>query len=424
MKKKRLFTLVTVIALILALGGTTVAGYASANKYKMDLDYNYKRALGDLNACVTNIEITLSKAGYANTATQQNGLAAKLMRETSIAKSALAVLPISDNSLDKVSKFITQVGDFSMAMSTKISAGQKITAEEYKTIQSLEQYAYTLHNGLLSVKPDFDSNQLTTNLKKTSSDFTDFPSLIYDGPFSDHIGQKKPMLTDGKAKILQGNARNIAADFLGVSQDKLTHTQDTAGGLPTYNFTGNNGGIRISVTTAGGYISSMENSRDVTAENLTYEQAATKAVSFLDSRGLTNMKERYYVINDGVCTINYAYYKNDIIFYPDLTKVSVALDNGEIVEFNSTGYIMNHRERTLTAKITADTAQKAVSATLKVEKRGLALIPTPGLNEVLCYEFLCSGKGKDRVLVYINASTGFEEQILILQTSDSGILTK
>lgn len=399
-------------------------GYTTANNYKMNLDYNYTRALDDLNACVTNIETTLNKAVYANTPTQQNGLAAKLMRETSMAKSALAVLPVSDNSLDKVSKYITQVGDFSMALSTKISAGQKISAEEYKTMQSLEKYAKTLQTGLQSVKPNFEATALTSNFKKTSDDFTDFPSLIYDGPFSDHISQQKPKLTEGKKQILQGNAQNTAAEFLGLTQDKLAHTQDTAGGLPTYNFTANNGVIRISVTKAGGFISAMDNSRDVTAENLTFEDAAKKAVAFLNSRGITEIKESYYVINDGICTMNYAFYKNDIIYYPDLIKVSVALDNGEIVNFNSTGYIMNHHERTEVAKITADAAQKSVSEHLTVQKRGLALIPTPGLNEVLCYEFLCSGQDKDRVLVYINASTGYEEQILILQSSDSGVLTK
>jgi spore germination protein len=377
-----------------------------------------------LNVCVSNIETTLNKSVYANTATQQNGLAAKLMRETSVAKSALAVLPISDNSLDKVSKYITQVGDFSMALSTKISAGQKITDEEYKTMQSLEKYAKTLHSGMLSLKPDIETTQLTSSFKKTAEDFTDFPALIYDGPFSDHISQQKPRLTEGKKQVTQGNAQNIAADFLSVTQDKLAHTQDTAGGLPTFNFTGNNGAVRISVTKAGGFISTMENSRDVTAENLSYEDAAKKALSFLKDRGITDMKQSYYVINDGICILNYAYHQNDIVYYPDLIKVSVALDNGEILGFNSTGYIMNHHTRKEAAKISADTAQKAVSPHLKVEKRELALIPTPGLNEVLCYEFMCTGQDKDRVLVYINASTGFEQQILILQSSDNGVLTK
>lgn len=412
------------VVLVLALGGTTVAGYVSANKYRMELDYNYRRALNDLNGCVDNIGTTLNKAVYANTATQQNGLAAKLMRETSIAKSAVAVLPISGNSLDKVSKFITQVGDFAMSLSAKVSARQTITDKEYATMLNLEKYAKTLQGDLQGIQPNLESAEFTSAVEKTAGDFTDFPSLIYDGPFSDHINQMKPKLTQGKSAVLQGNAQNIAAEFLGTTQDKLAHTQDTEGNLPTYNFTGNSGAIRISVTKTGGYISDMQNTRDVTAENLTYEDASKKARAFLNSRGIVNMKESYYVINDGICIINYAYMQNNIICYPDLVKVSVALDNGEIVGFNSTGYIMNHTSRDLSADLTADEAQKSVSPHLTVQKRGLALIPTPGLNEILCYEFLCAGQNQDRVLVYINAKTGYEEQILILQISDNGVLTK
>ena len=424
MNKKKIAAIVFVSALVLTLGGTTVAGYTSANKYRTQLNYNYTRAINDLNGCVENIETTLNKAVYANTATQQNGLAAKLMRETSIAKASVAVLPTTGNSLDKVSKFITQAGDFAMSLSAKVSAKQKITDKEYQTMQELEKYAKTLRGSLLGIQPNLETPEFTAALEKTASDFTDFPTLIYDGPFSDHINQMKPKLIQGKKEILQGNAQNTAAEFLSVTQDKLAHTQDTAGNLPTYNFTGNSGAVRISVTKAGGYISNMTNSREVNAENLTYEDAAKKAREFLKSRDIVNMKESYYVINDGICTINYAYMQGDIVCYPDLIKVLVALDNGEIVGFDSVGYIMNHTDRNLSPKLTADQAQKNVSSHLKVQKRGLALIPTPGLNEVLCYEFSCTGQDSDRVLVYINANTGFEEQILILQSTDNGVLTK
>ena len=50
------------------------------------------------------------------------------------------------------------------------------------------------------------------------------------------------------------------------------------------------------------------------------------------------------------------------------------------------------------------------------------MIPTAGLNEVLCYEFQCSSQSGDRVMVYINVETGLEEQILILLMTDGGIL--
>ena len=165
MNKKKIAAIVVAAAVVLTLGGTTVAGYTSANKYRTQLDYNYKRALNDLNGSVQNMETTLNKAVYANTATQQNGLAAKLMRETSIAKSSVAVLPITGNSLDKVNKFITQVGDFAMSLSAKVSARQKITEKEYQTMLDLEKYAKTLQGSLQGVQPILETPEFTAALE-------------------------------------------------------------------------------------------------------------------------------------------------------------------------------------------------------------------------------------------------------------------
>lgn len=424
MSKKRIATIVVLVVTVAALGGAAIYGLMEAERYKRDLQYGYKRSLTDLGDSIGSIRTTLDKAAYANTATEQNGLAAKLMRESSMAKSALAVLPLSDNSLDNVSKFITQVGDFSMALSRKISAGGKISAAEYKTIQELEKYSSTLNTDLENANPDPDAAAFTASFKDTADDFTDFPSLIYDGPFSDHIGQRKPKLTQGKQQIQQGNAQTAAAEFLNRKESGLTHVQDTAGNLPAYNFTADDGAIRISVTKAGSYISEMNNTREVRSQTIGYAEASKKARSFLDARGIKNMKESYYVINDNICLINYAYLQGNVVCYPDLVKVGIALDNGEVVRFQTAGYIMNHTERSLTADLTAAEAQKSVSPNLTVRLHRLALIPTPGLNEVLTYEFQCTGKQGENVLVYINASTGYEEDILILQKSDNGVLAQ
>lgn len=424
MKKKRIVSIAVAVVLILALGGATVYGFVEAERYKRDLQYGYKRSLSNLQGSVNNIETTLKKSAYANTATEQNGLAAKLMRESSSAQAALSVLPLTEDSIDNVSKFVTQVGDFSMSLSKQIAQGKKITEDEYKTIETLTKYAQTLQKDMESAKPDFSQVQFNDTRRETVKDFNDFPSLIYDGPFSDNINQKKPLMTEGKDQILQGNAQNIAADFLGVSQSKLTHTADTAGSLPTYNFTANNEKIRICVTKAGGFISNMSNSRQIGEPNLDYKACSQKALAFLKSRGIQNMKESYYIINDGMCLINYAHMYDNVLCYPDLIKIGVALDDGSIVRFESTGYIMNHKTRSFSPKLSRHGAQKSVSSNLTVKQARLALIPTPGLNEVLCWEFLCSGREDDRVLVYINADTGFEEDILIIVESDAGVLTK
>ena len=424
MKKKRIATLAIVMTIILGLGGATVYGYSQAEHYKRNLQYGYTRSLSDLRDCVDNIQITLNKAVYANTATEQNGLAAKLMRESSMAKAAISVLPLTENSIDNVSKFITQVGDFAMSLSKKISEGEPISDSEFQSMETLETYAKKLQEDLQEVHPDFSSSNFNDSLKDTEQDFTNFPSMIYDGPFSDHISQMTPKWTQDKETISQGNAQSIAADFVGLNEAEISHTADTAGNMPTYNFTAKDETIRISVTKAGGYISDMANTRKIGDTKLDYQAAFEKARAFLDARGIPNMKESYYVINDGICLINYAYVQNNVICYPDLVKVGVALDNGDIVRFQSTGYLMNHKDRALSASLPLEDAQTKVSNSLTINASHLALIPTPGLDEVLCWEFQCTGINNDRVLVYINAETGYEEDILILESTDSGVLAK
>ena len=88
------------------------------------------------------------------------------------------------------------------------------------------------------------------------------------------------------------------------------------------------------------------------------------------------MKESYYVTNHNICTINYAYVQDGAVCYSDLVKVGVALDSGEIVSFNATGYLMNHHDRAVDfSPISADEARAAVSPRLTVEAESLCYIP-------------------------------------------------
>ena len=82
---------------------------------------------------------------------------------------------------------------------------------------------------------------------------------------------------------------------------------------------------------------------------------------------------------------------------------------------------MNHHTRSVDySPISSEEARASVSPRLTVEAESLCYVPSSGLNETLCYEFTCSAENGDRVLVYINAQTALEEQILILLQSDNG----
>lgn len=414
---------IVAVAAVAVSGIFAVRSQAAARDARRDLQYSYDRAVDDLRSSVDNIALTLEKSIYANTPTQQNGLAARLMRECSLAKGALAVLPVTDGTMNSVSKYITQVGDFSMTLSNKISSGGSISDDEYKTISELGGYAGKLTRSLAAVKFDPEAKDLDAQFKTTAEDFTDFPSLIYDGPFSDHIGRQQPKLLAGKAAITQVTAQSFAAAFLNVPQDQVKPSGELSGGLPAFNFSA--GDTRLSVSKAGGAVFSLINNREIVEEKLSREDAQKRALDFAAQHGFSNMEPTYWVLQDGKYIFNFAYTENGVRCYPDLIKVAVAADNGEIVEWGASGYVMNHTARALSApKLSQEDARKKISPRLNPGAARPALIPTAGLNEVLCWEFQCTGAGGDKVLVYLNGETGMEEQILILQESDRGVLVQ
>lgn len=433
------------LAVCVTLGAAAYGGFALATRYKTNLEYTYLRALDDLSDYLGNIETTLEKGIYANTAPMQIGMAAKLLRDTSGAKAALAQLPLGDVALDNINKFLAQAGDYASYLSASIAKGREIPKEEAENLEALRQYAQGLnldlkelqarmedgglsigetlevYNNLSSETENQEEPVFNSGFHEMNEGFTDFPTLIYDGPFSDHITRRKSVMLEKEAVVTQSAARDQAARFLALSPAELQPADAAAGNLPVFRFTG--GTVDITVTQAGGYVKSMLNSRDMGEAKLDYKAAAERARAYLADHGMESMKESYYVVQGGICTINYAYEQDGVVYYPDLVKVGVALDNGEVVSYDATGYLMNHTERALPQKtISMEQARASVSPRLQITTGAVALIPTAGLHEVLCYEFHCVSPTGEELLVYINTETGLEEQIYILLKSDGGVL--
>ena len=135
------------------------------------------------------------------------------------------------------------------------------------------------------------------------------------------------------------------------------------------------------------------------------------------------MKDTYYLSEDNTATINCAYQQDDVIVYPDLIKVKIALDNGEVVGIECKGYLSSHEKREIPEpKISMEEAKSKINPNIEIQSEGMAIIPTNYKTEVFCYEF--KGKMKDKdVLVYINAETGQEQEILLIINTPDGILT-
>ncbi len=86
----------------------------------------------------------------------------------------------------------------------------------------------------------------------------------------------------------------------------------------------------------------------------------------------------------------------------------------------------NHIERKgFSEKIKLDEIKKNASPYLKILDTKKCVIPKENGLEIECYELHCeSNETGEEVLIYVNAQTGAEENILLLLYSDGGTLTK
>lgn len=428
--------------LILVLFSAFVINAQKASELSRQLNADAERSLSTLEACMSSINTNLTKGLYANTTPMLSSMAISLTRDAASAKNSLSALPLSDTQLDNMLKFLSQVGAFVSTLDRKLSLGEPITSEErnqlkqlidvsQKLLSELDTITQGVEDGSVSFKQAGStlqksadqSMQIGSAFGDAEQTLTDYPTLIYDGPFSDHILNQSPKTLEGKSDISKEKALEIASDFIGIDKSTLRFDSETNGVIETYNFFVDS--INISVCKKGGAVLYLLGSSNAGESVITPEQAVENAKNFLSAKGYENMKESYYSTQDGICTVNFAYENEGVICYPDLIKLSVSLETGNIISFDARGYIMNHTDRPpVQSKISADEAKMSVSDYLTVMSSRLAVIPTDYKTEKTAYEFHCKTPDEQEVLVYIDVLTAKEDDILLLLYSDGGILTK
>ena len=446
LKKGHMFSIICVLLIIVAILGFIL--YKKQREYRQASENSYNLAFYELVGYVQNLEAYLAKSIISSTPEKSADTLTNLWREANLAQSYLSRLPIESQELENTAKFLNQVSDYSYSLSRKNINDEQLSEDDFKNLKDLHSYSIELENTLNQLSADLNEGRLSwgeltnkgnvafaqqvDNISKESfsnleENFHEYTGLIYDGAFSEHLtGVEKKGLTGDD--IDENKAKEKIEEFIGKQNIKETNSLGYSENatIPVYDFSVNTNdekNINISISKKGGHVVAMNVNRDVDVEAITEEEANQKGKEFLNSKGFENMKETYYLKQEGIVTVNYAYVQDDIVIYPDLIKVKIALDNGDIMGIETTGYLNNHEERDISnIKITKEKAKEKLNKNLEIQSEGLAIIPTNWKTEILCYEF--KGKIDNReFLVYINAENGKEEDILIITNTPNGTLT-
>ena len=433
-KKHRQFLLLSTLLLLVTAFALFQYKRAEELSYHRNLEYN--RVFAELTEYVDDLEITLCKGQVVSTPMQMAKLSADLHSQASGAKANLALLPINGKNLEKTSEFLSQVGEYANCISEKMLRGEKIGKKEIQTMQELSGYANTLKSGLdemligindgnisfdgeKGALPSFSGGKtaMASELEALEEEFHNYPSLIYDGPFSQHLTLKESILTKGKAELTKKQVLKKAKKLIG---DEKASVSEIGGKLPCYSVNSNSAVAEY--TKHGGILLMLMKDRHIEEEKLSVSDAKKKASAFLKENGFNDMRESYYENMGGSVVINYAYEQDGYIVFPDLVKVKVALDDGEIIGFESRGYVMNHTYRNIPKPvITAEEALKNVNPDLQIKETTMAVIPLESGNEACCYQIKGVVSGR-HFLIYVNTQTGDTEDVQILLENERGTL--
>lgn len=447
LKDRHMLSIVVVsVAALIILGLYT---YKKQTEYRQASENSYNMAFFELVDYVQNVETYLAKSLISSSSEQGAETLTNVWREANLAGAYLAQLPIESNELQNTAKFLNQVSDYSYSLSRKNINGQKLSDQDMKNLEDLHKYSVDLENTLNQLSSDMNEGRISwgeltkkgteafakqvSNISKDSfsnleENFHEYSGLIYDGAFSEHITNKEKKGLTGE-NINEEKAKEIAMDFIGTDRIEgiTSNGKSENGNIISYDFyaklKNEERNIAISVSEKGGHIVYMNSDRNVYAESISQEEADAKGKEFLKQKGFYNMKETYYLKQDGIVTINYAYKQDDVVIYSDLIKIKVALDNGEILGIETTGYLNSHTERKLgEIKVSKEKAAENLNKKLEIKSESLAMIPTEWKTEILCWEFKGTIKGMD-FLVYVNVETGKEEDILLIVNTPNGTLT-
>lgn len=445
LKKGHMLSIIVVLFSIIVILAILI--YKKQTEYRQASENSYNMAFYEVVDYVQNVEVFLAKSLITNSPESSAESLTNVWREANLAQAYLAQLPISSNELENTNKFLNQVSEYSYSLYRKNLNDEELSDEDLKNLKDLHEYSVELENTLNQLSADINGGRISwgeltdkgtiafaqqvSNISQDSfsnleQNFHEYSGLIYDGAFSEHITRAEKVGLTGE-NIDEQAAQDKAKELFDSNNIKeVTSYGKSEGDITSFDFGitfNDNSTATVSISEKGGHVIYMNKNRDVSAEILSQEEADKKAKEYLEQHGFKNMKETYYLKESGIVTINYAYVQDDVIMYPDLIKVKVALDDGEILGIETSGYLNSHTKRDIKEpKVTVEEAKKSLNKDLTIESEELTIIPTEWKTEVLCWEFEGNVEGLD-FIVYVNAETGEEEDILIITNTPNGTLT-
>ena len=421
---------------VLVLGALYTIKYREADAAGRALRYRGEQAFEELCDSVSAMDAALQKTLYTVSPGMTASLCAEVRARAQSADHALSSLTFPMQELEQTASFLATTGDYAAYLLRRTGGGEEVTRAERENLRALSDAASLLSENLCQLRADMaeglvsadaalaaeaGASVLSDSFLQMEQEFPEIPTLVYDGPFSSDRTERVPRMTSEGTDIDSDAAMLVAAGFLGVRSNLASLDGSEEGRIPVWRVRA--GDTTVCVSRRGGYVVRAISSRTPTRSVLSVDDALKAAKKIMAARRYGEMVESYHMTEGNVLTVIFCAGQNGVICYPDMIKVSVAMDNGELLRFDAGEYLTCHTRRELPAPELGEAeAAGRVPEGLTLQSQRLAVIPSAGTDEIYCRELACQNESGQHYLLYFNAMTGVQERILVLLEDETGTL--
>ncbi len=429
MQKRQGLWLMTILMVCLTVSaGATVYTYRRAQLYARMISDVYVGALLTAMMQMEEMQLNIDKALISEDEGQNAALLSRIGSDAAAVHASLSMMPLSHSAMAEAVKMCNQLSDYAFVLQEK--AQHALDAESVGILRQLSSACgqlrsqlQTAYNQMQAEGLRFDTEQRymadgdsDSQPVESVGELIDYPTLIYDGPFSDVVSEDAPRGL-GSENVTREQAVDIACNYLGEGRAELT--QESGGTIPAWGVKVETDDctLQLAITKQGGDVLWMFPEHADFALHYGLEECKKAAADFLLSHGYGDMQLTFWQIYGGMATLSYAAVQDGVVLYPDLVKVQVRMDTLEVVGVEARHYLTSHTKReNLTPAISEAQAREKISDKLKNVTARLCLIPQNG-QEYLCWEFTGDYNG-NTYFVYIDATTGRQRDIQqLVQTS-------
>lgn len=434
---------------IIALIGAGIWGYQEnqeKNAILIKAENQYQRAFHDLSYHMNKLHNELGSTIAVNSTSQdfyKKGLV-NIWKLSSQAQSEINQLPLALLPFNETEQFLNRISQFSYQTAVRDLKTNPLTPAEKKTLVTLYDRSKSITNQLQGVQDKVLAKSLrwmdaeiALSTQKNSLDnsiidgFTTVDKEVKTntemdwGPTMMGVFQKKNFnMLSGEA-LTPEQAKHKAAQFLGIKDEAALQVTENGKGTDANSYSvtlkqsKTNDSAHIDLTKKGGDVIFYIMSHEAKSKVIDVAGAKEAAAEFLNVHGYAQMKAVSYDEDQNIATLVYAKMQDNVIVYPEKLTVRVALDDGSVVGFQAAEYIMEHKKhKWAPPKLSLEQAKKELDPKFILKSHALALIKNEVNEEVLCYELTGKTNGNN-YKIYINAQTGYEENIKLMRPDQS-----